>query len=257
MKRIAILLLFLIGSVLILFPIFFLKQNSAKKESLASGITFDSAYTNSEGDQYTNFSSWTHTVGPRPNRILIVGVTLKNENKNRPPKITAITFAGKPLNEFKQVINGKDKSIIMKLYYLKNPKKGANNIIIKTKEKAAISAGSFVLSGVNQETPPKTLFSSWQISKAENLNAEKGEVLFDFISAPHPLCILVPAQPQKILWISYGGKDGGILAGGASYKQINLSAESTAMSWKNDTCSDKNATEINWMYFVGKLLPAR
>jgi len=255
-KKTAVILFFLAG-LITAFSVLFLLKKTPSQKAPSSGIVFNSVNANSDGDRYVNFSSWTHNVGSEANRILIIGATLKSKDERHSPEIIEITFAGQRLNEFKKISSSEDKSTSMHLFYLKNPKEGANNIIIKTKGPTAISAGSIVLSGVSQELLPEVLSSSWQTPEIENLSVKKGEVLFDYISGEHPNCIAIPSQPQKLLWASYGGKNGGILAGAASYKKINSSTESAMMSWKIRNCDAQNASNSKWLYFVGKLKPVK
>lgn len=110
------------------------------------GIAFDtggSVVQNSTAPSFT----WSHTVSGS-NRILVVGVSIRNQQNET---ASSVTYAGTPLTFVGARSN--ETSARVEIWYMKAPPTGANNVVVTLSAPAKIVGGAISLTGVDQTTP--------------------------------------------------------------------------------------------------------
>lgn len=110
------------------------------------GIGFDGA---SNGSSNSSPFGWNHTVGAGTNRLLVVGVSLRNSSAQT---VTAATFNGVALTPLVQRSNGTDARV--EIWYLANPAVGTFPIqITYNNGNTRVVGGAVSLTGVQTANP--------------------------------------------------------------------------------------------------------
>lgn len=199
-------------------------------------IVFDSA---SFGEGLNTDLSWTHTVTDSgSDRIIIVSIGIRNASGNPNPSINGVTYAGESFtliaSDSRETAS--DNEIFGWMYYLVNPKTGANTVEVDANFAAAgqnIVAIAASYTGIDVNDPIGTPASidraltdndlSVTVTSAEN------ELVVDMFTA---LYVSGDAEPTTTAQIERYEEEYG--SGGASI-HVNISdqvgASSVDMSW--------------------------
>lgn len=118
---------------------------------LEGSITFDNATRDRGGGSSL---TWSHTVSGS-NRILIVGVSIRNNNNQT---VTSVTYGEIPLSFLGARDNG--TSVRVELWYRVSPPTGTNSIVVTLSAAANVVGGAVSLTGVAQTDPDISNFTS-------------------------------------------------------------------------------------------------
>lgn len=187
-----------------------------------ANISFDSN-SSSQGD--TANLSWPHTVGNSPNRILLVGLSIKNTvtaDSVIYNGILALTHIGAQTNP------GDNNRI--ELWYLLSPPSGTANIEVTLSAGANIIAGAISYSGVDQFTPlgPFIPNSGRSTLPTVTVNSATGEIVFSTVSVEGQAGVITAGAGQTEQWNLATGAGGGDVIGSGS---TETGAASVTMTW--------------------------
>jgi uncharacterized repeat protein (TIGR01451 family) len=169
--------------------------------------------------------TWSHTVGTGLNRLLIVGVSVREGNVVP----NAVTYGGAPLTIIGALATGKGNAGVS-LWGLASPTSGTAGIIVTLGSAQEIAAGSVSLDGVDQTTPWGA-FASVN-GKATNaslpLASAPGEVIVDVLAVRNGGTSVTPGGGQAQRWTASSGGGALNLRGAGSSAP---GAASVTMSW--------------------------
>lgn len=179
-------------------PIDFLSTNST--------VTYDTGSSAFTSNSYSDLLSWTHNTANQPNRILIVGVALRNNTA-----IDKITYGpnNRTLTKIRSdtVINGSNSDARSELWYLINPEPGNNNITVSSNVSARFAAGASTWYGVDQLTPigndsGSNSGAASSTSIGTTIISSVGEIVVDHIASQSQNTSLAPNASQTLGWKS-------------------------------------------------------
>ena len=167
----------------------------SNQASGCAGICFDavSSSTPATGISFT----WSHTVGTGGNRILIVGVSIRNSSSQT---VAGVTYAGAPLTNIGVGDNG--SVVRIEMWRLVNPPSGTANVVVtlSSASDAKTVCGATSWTGVHQTTPLGTFVSATGSTNAPTVNATSAttEVVHDTVAAQGTVTATVGAgQTQR------------------------------------------------------------
>jgi hypothetical protein len=168
---------------------------NSNEASGCAGICFDAA---SSSTPATGISfTWSHTVGTGGNRILIVGVSIRNSSSQT---VSGVTYAGAPLTNIGVRDNG--TVVRIEMWGLVNPPSGTANVVVTLSSAADAKTvcGATSWTGVHQTTPLGTFVSATGSTNAPTVNATSAttEVVHDTVAAQGTVTATVGAgQTQR------------------------------------------------------------
>jgi len=118
-------------------------------------ITWDSVSSTQTANGGATSLSWSHTVGSGQDRILLVGVSIRNSGSQT---VSTVTFNGTGLTRLGFQDNSTNARV--ELWYLKNPSSVTNNVIVTLSTSAVCVGGAVSLSNVDQVTTFGTFAST-------------------------------------------------------------------------------------------------
>jgi hypothetical protein len=92
--------------------------------------------------------SWSHTIGTGANRLLVVGVAIRNANN----VVSGVSYGGKALT-FLQARNNHDAAVRVEQWYLVAPPSGTANVTVTLSGSAKVVGGAVSFTGANQVAP--------------------------------------------------------------------------------------------------------
>ncbi|MBW7866243.1 MAG: DUF11 domain-containing protein, partial [Candidatus Hydrogenedentes bacterium] len=198
--------------------------------TLVASVTpvFDAATSAATSSTTHTFS---HTTGTGPNRLLLVGVTVQDNNVT----VSSITYGGTALTSVGTGTRGSGGSRLhMALYRLVNPPSGANDVVVtfsstfQSGKGAVIGASTY--SNVNQTTPLGTFVTANGSSTAPSVTATAvvGDLVYDTVaSAVTGTTLTLPGgNGQTQRWQNVSGT---VVRGAASTE--TAAAASVVMNW--------------------------
>ncbi len=171
---------------------------------------------------------WAHEVAANPNRMLIVGVSIRNASNT----VTGITYGAQSLM-FLGAQNNHDDSVRMEMWYVIAPASGTSDITVTLSGSAKVVSGAASFSGVHQTVPFGTFASigstgSGSITPSVSVTSAFGEVIIDTLATQGDADSLSEDAGQVSRWNRAQGTSGGDIRGGGS---IEAGAGSVTMSW--------------------------
>src|SRR3989442_560220 len=154
-----------------------------------------------------------HTTGSGPNRLMLVGLTITNDNQTvgGPRRvITSLTFGGTPLTEVTTVFIDDDARV--SIYRLINPAASTTADVVATLDgnvASGITMGVITFSGVDQTTPLGTPVTEAEGDGSITVPAANDEWIFDTISLESGSLTVGADQTERWNQISGSGVGGG------------------------------------------------
>lgn len=169
--------------------------------------------------------TWPHTVGTGTDRVLVVGLSVRQGNR----AVTSITYAGLPMSLVGTQTDGLNV-VRMSLYILAAPPSGTANVTVTLSGQANFSGGAASFTGVYQSGPVAGFASAGGSSAAAvvTMPAAPGEVVVDTVAVQQNAGAVVPGGGQSPLWNVATGNSGNDVGGGGSTAP---GAASVTMFW--------------------------
>jgi hypothetical protein len=172
--------------------------------------------------------TWSHMVGADSNRLLVVGVSIRNANNH----VSSVSYAGVPLAFF-GARNNSDNAVRTELWYVTAPPSGSGNVTVRLSGGAKMVAGAVSFSGVDPVTPLRGLASAGSTDKGTTNpqvadSSDVNELVLSVLATEGCAGSLTPASGQPQQWNRFYGSGGGDVAGGASTAP---GASTLVMSW--------------------------
>src|SRR5438046_7052117 len=169
--------------------------------------------TSSASAKAASSLTWSHTVSPSPNRILMVGVS--NNNTTRP--VSSVTYGGTALTRI-GFQNAPGTQNRMELWSLIAPSPGTANVVVTFSGSVDSVGGAIVFSGVDQATPLGTFASAngSNASPSVTVSSASGQVVIDTLATngDGSSAAARPGQTQR--WSLKTGNGGGDALGTGS-----------------------------------------
>jgi uncharacterized repeat protein (TIGR01451 family) len=194
----------------------------------AQGIAVDSVSTGAGPNSQVSSLTWTHTVGAGANRILIVGLSLRDGNV----AATGVTYGGQALTRV-GFINSVGNQNRTEMWRLIAPPVGTASVAVTLNQSKQIVGGSISLTGVDQTTPLGTFVSATAQSTTASVAVASatGELVLDTMTANGDANStgIAAGSGQAEQWNIFSGAGNASSArGGGSTKP---GAASVTMSW--------------------------
>lgn len=211
-------------------------------------IVFDASNVSASTAQ-TNILSWSYTVGSGSNRILIVGVSIRNDARS----VTSIAYGTQSLA---LAGNRTGTNARVQIWYLIAPNSGTNTITVNLSGNTEVVGGAVSLSGVNQSQDLATQFigdannnstPSVSITPA-TVNAwvvdtlafrQRGSSVADGATA-------TVGAGQNPRWNTQSGYGNGEVGGAGSTEGPVNPAASVTMSWSLTRNDNGNSVNRDW-----------
>ncbi|HEY7634895.1 MAG TPA: hypothetical protein VH763_05100 [Gemmatimonadales bacterium] len=198
---------------------------AAVPRSLVAQIAFDAAST-ATGNLLT--MSWSHTVGTGTQRLLVVGVTVRNGLNLG----VSVTYGGTGLTLLRSTRNS-DNAVRAELWYLKNPASGTANVTVTLLGAAKMAGGAVSFSGVNQTTPIGAIASdsstgTGTTNPTTTVTSATGNLVIDAVAMEGSAGTVTAGANQTQRWTNTTGSAGGEIRGVGSTEP---GAASVTMSW--------------------------
>ena len=167
----------------------------------------------------TTSLSWSHTVGSGANRLLVVGVSIRNANN----QVATVTYAGKALTKL-QARDNDDGAVRVEQWYLIAPPSGTGTVTVSVPGGAKVVGGAVSFTGADQVAPFRGLVSAGSTGTGTNNptvadSSSAGELVVSTVATEGDAGpTLAPLSGQSQAWKKYYGTSGGDVAGGASTK---------------------------------------
>jgi hypothetical protein len=165
----------------------------------------------------TDVLNWSHTVGSGANRLLVVGVSIRNAGRT----VTAVSYRGQALTLL-QAQNNSDAAVRVEQWYLVAPLSGTGTVTVRLTDDAKVVGGAVSFTGAAQVAPFRALASAGSTGTGTTnpVVADSSAVSELMVSAvategdAGPT--LAPMAGQSQAWKRYYGTSGGDVAGGGS-----------------------------------------
>jgi len=181
--------------------------------------------TSSASAKAASSLTWSHTVGPSLNRILMVGVS--NNNTTRP--VSTVTYGGTALTRvgFQNAPGTQNR---IELWSLIAPSPGTANVVVTFSGSVDSVGGAIVFSGVDQATPLGTFASAngSNASPSVTVSSASGQVVIDTLATNGDGSSAAAGPGQTQRWSLKTGNGGGNALGAGSTEP---GASSVTMSW--------------------------
>jgi subtilase family protein len=211
---------------------------------VATPIVVDSSSSLAGPPDNTATLTWSHTVGSGSDRLLLVGVSLRDGNTS----VAGVTYGGIALSRIGyQNANGNESRTEM--WELLAPPQGSAAIVVRLSAGKRIVGGAVSFFNVDQSTPHGTFISAGGSGSTAWVKAPSaiGEFVFNIVSTNGDAGSLTPDADEAAGWNAFTGKaDGGSVRGagitqpGSSYVVTSWELEA-AKSWSVGTISLKPA----------------
>ena len=212
----------------------------------AQGIAFDAASTSDTGTGTAGSLTWSHTVGAAgTNRILIVGVSIRN---NSSQTVSSVTYAGAALTLIGQTTNSTNARV--EIWRRIAPATGTNNVVVTLSAAARFVGGAASFTGVSQTAALAlgSYFSATGNTTTPTVNVTsvgQGQLVVDTI-ANNTLATGTTAPcvgaGQTQLWSdrTTNGTAGNNTPGAGSTEPGPAGVGTVTMSWRLEGCSGSN-----------------
>ena len=160
--------------------------------------------------------SWSHTVGADSNRLLVVGVAIRNANN----RVTAVSFLGAALS-FYGAQNNSDNAVRVEMWSLAAPPSGSGTVTVKLSGGAKMVAGAASFSGVDPVAPLRGFVAAGSTGTGTTNpvladSSASSELVLSALATEGCAGTLTPAAGQTERWSRFYGTAGGDVAGGGS-----------------------------------------
>jgi len=170
--------------------------------------------------------SWQHTVDPGSDRILVVGVSLRKNDKS----VTSITYGGSGgfVQAGTQVGPGADHRV--EIWYRLMPAVGTATVQVNLSGTTDVVAGSTSFTGVHQSTPVGTFAGAGDTSMTPSVGVSSaaGELVLDVLSFNGDVGAVTVGSDQTQRWSNSSGTGDGDDFGAGSTEG---GQSSVTMSW--------------------------
>ena len=171
--------------------------------------------------------TWSHTVGSGLDRILVVGVSLRDGNTS----VIGATYGGIPLTRIGfQISSGNQNRTEM--WKLVAPPTGSANVVVTLSAAKRIVAGAVSFFNVDQTNPHGAFVSAAETSDTAwvKVASATGEMVIDTVTTNGDAVSLAAGAEETEGWNAFSGKgDAGNARGGSS---TELGESSVVMSWE-------------------------
>ncbi|QTN31576.1 DUF11 domain-containing protein [Akkermansiaceae bacterium] len=166
--------------------------------------------------------TFSHNPGNGANRLLLVGVTLRN---NASQSVSSVTFGGAALTRVGTQANGSNARV--EIWSLTNPSSGAANVVVTLSASGQASIGATTFTGVDQITPLEAFTSNTGSSTtpAVGVTAASDQLVYDTVALNADSNNLAVAGGQTRRW---NVRQSATLIGASS---TSAGADSVTMSW--------------------------
>lgn len=206
-------------------PLLFLVLVTGAQEVRAQiAVDSVSGVTGPTSDQISR--TWSHTVGSGSNRILIVGVSIKDGAAN----VNSVTYGGTALVSIGSRTDGGLNTKIA-IWKLVAPASGLANIVVTLSAAKRIVAGSVSFTGVDQTTPNGAFASNVGTNGTPtvNVSSASGELVIDTFAVQGDASPATVGGGQTQRWNrNTGALDNNEVLGGGSTEP---GASTVTMSW--------------------------
>ena len=192
----------------------------------AQSIAIDNTSSANGGTSNVTSLTWSHTVGVANDRILIVGVALRNSSVI----VTGITYGGTALTFVGARSNG-GGNVRMEMWKLVGPATGTANIVVTLSAAKRIVGGAASYSGVNPNTPNGAFvsaISNGSTTASVAVTSAIDELVVDAVAAQGDAGSLTVGGGQTQRWNTLTGTASAEVRGGGSSEP---GAASVTMSW--------------------------
>src|SRR5713226_4205029 len=188
-----------------------------------AAIAVDSV--SSSSGQIVNSLTWAHTVGTGADRVLVVGVTIRDGNVS----VSAITYGGTALTRL-GFQNGAGNANRAEIWSLKAPASGTANVVVSISGARDLVGGSISFTGVDQTTPFGTFVGAQGTSATPSVTASSAtaEIVVDTLATDGDAVSATVGAGQTQRWNIRTGPAGGNAIGAGSTKP---GATSVSMKW--------------------------
>ena len=198
----------------------------AKVESPQEGVSCDSA---TSGSGTTSALSWSHTVSSGDNRVLVVGVSIRNSASQTVNPTTKITYGTQELTKAGEQNNSTNART--EIWYLVAPTAGTDTVTVNLTASAKVVGGAWSCQEVHQTTPLGTFTSAQGATDPATVAVSSaiGELVFDTLAMQTDGTVTVGAS-QTSLWNAAvsSGPGAARIRGAGSWE---AGATSVTMSW--------------------------
>jgi uncharacterized repeat protein (TIGR01451 family) len=194
----------------------------------ARGQSISADNTSNANGGATNVSSltWSHTVGTQTNRILIVGVALRNSSVT----VTTVKYGAASLT-FVGAAADSGAHVRVEMWKLVAPASGTANVVVTLSASKRIVAGAVSFSGVNQNTPNGSFVSAsstGSTTPSVNVASASGELVVDAVAPEGDASSVTAGSGQTQRWNTLTGTASTEVRGAQSTEP---GAATTTMSW--------------------------
>jgi len=167
----------------------------------AQGINLDAVSSADTGGSLLNSLTFSHTVGAGTNRLLIVGVSIRNIDAG--DTVNSVTYGGVSLTRAGFVANGNRSRV--EIWSLVSSPTGSNNVVVTLigANIASFVVGAASFTGVNQTSPLGSFSSATGRSTTPSVNVtsvNEGEVVIDVVGKQNNSETLVVNSSQSQRW---------------------------------------------------------
>lgn len=169
--------------------------------------------------------TWSHTVGTGTDRVLLVGVSVRQGNR----AVTQVTYAGLPLTLVGSRIDPLNV-VRVSLFVLAAPPSGTATVSVTVNNQANLTGGAASFTGVYQAGPVAGFASAGGSSAVASVTipGAPGEVVVGTVAVQQNAGAAAPGGGQALLWSAATGNGGNDVRGGGSAAP---GASSVTMSW--------------------------
>jgi len=186
-------------------------------------VTVDGA-SNSTGD--TNSITWSHTVGAGSDRLLIVGVSMKDGKA----AVNDVVYGGVTLTRigFKEAKGRKNR---VEMWKLLAPEAGTDDITVNLSKKKDVVVGGVSFFNVDQTTPHGAFASATDKSTTPSVDvtSKAGDLVLDVLASQGDVGPVIAGTGQTERWNTFSGKGKKGDAWGAASTESG--APTVTMSW--------------------------
>lgn len=188
-----------------------------------TGMALD-AVSSAASSGSTSTLTWSHTTSSGSNRLLVVGVTIKNRIGET---VSGITYNGVPLTRIDAKING--TNVRIEMWQLVAPGTGTHDIVVTLSASAKVVGGATSWTGVNQTTPIGTFASASNIigNPTVNVSSATNEIVLDTLGVDGTATATVGGGQTQHWNLTTSGLLSDVRGAGSS----ETGATTTTMSW--------------------------
>ena len=149
--------------------------------------------------------SWTHTVEPLNNRLLVVGVS----NVDAANSVRSVSYGGQPLQRLGSQTSQDNKQRV-ELWYRVGPAAGTATVVVQMTDWNHVVAGATTYFGVRQQSPFGILRSATDVSTnaCVTLANEPAPLVASVLAVKGDAKGVSPGPGQKLRWLGVSNKSG-------------------------------------------------